>query len=64
MHYTCYVVIGRSHDNNLEVIIKVGSYFALSNGEPKHYCQRTTLTLFVVDRHKCVLLNLIDYIWR
>jgi hypothetical protein len=55
-------VICRSTNNSLEVFIKVGSYFALSDGEPKHYYQRTALPSFVVDRNKCVLLNLIDYI--
>jgi hypothetical protein len=55
-------MICRSTNNSLEVFIKVGSYFALLDGEPKHYYQRKQLPLFVVDRDKCVLLNLIDYI--
>jgi hypothetical protein len=34
----------------------------LPYGKPKRYCQRRHLPSFVVERDKCVLLNLIDYI--
>jgi hypothetical protein len=54
-------MICRSTNNSLEVFIKVGLYFALPDEEPKRYYQRSHLLSFVVDRDKCVLLNLIDY---
>jgi hypothetical protein len=46
----------------LKVFIKVGSYFALSDREPKRYYQRRHLPSFVVNIDKCLLLNLVDYI--
>jgi hypothetical protein len=46
----------------VEVFIKIGSYFTLSNGEPKRYYQRSHLPSFVLGRNKCVLLNSINYI--
>jgi hypothetical protein len=55
-------MICRSTNNSLEVFSKVGSYFALLAGEPKLYYQRRHLPSFVVDRNKCVHLNLVDYI--
>jgi hypothetical protein len=55
-------MICRSTNNTLEVIVKVGSYFVVLDGEPKHCYQRMHLPSFVVDRDKCVLVNLIDYI--
>jgi hypothetical protein len=55
-------MICRSTNNNLEMFIKVGSYFAIPDGEPKRYYQRRHLLSFIVDRDKCVLLTLIDYI--
>jgi hypothetical protein len=54
-------MICRSTNNSLEVFIKLGSYFALPDGEPKHYYQMRHLPSFIVDRDKCVLLNLVDY---
>jgi hypothetical protein len=55
-------VICRFTNNHVEVFIKIDSYFALSNGEPKRYYQRSHLPSFVLERNKCALLNLIDYI--
>jgi hypothetical protein len=55
-------MIYRSTNYTLEVFIKVGSYFALPDGEPKRYYQRRHLSSFVVDMDKCVILTLIDYI--
>jgi hypothetical protein len=55
-------MIYRFTNNRLKVFIKVGSYFTLPDGEPKCYYQRKHLSSFVVDRDKCVLLNLVDYI--
>jgi hypothetical protein len=46
----------------LKVFIKVGSYFALSDREPKRYYQRRHLPSFVVNIDKYLLLNLVDYI--
>jgi hypothetical protein len=53
-------MICRSTNNTLEVYFKVGSYFTLPDGETKRYYQRRHLPSFVVDRDKCVLLNLVD----
>jgi hypothetical protein len=36
-NYRCYVVICRSTNNSVEVFIKIGSYFALLDGEPKRW---------------------------
>jgi hypothetical protein len=58
----CYVVICKSTNNNLEVFIKVGSYFTLPDGEPKCYYQRRHLSSFVLKRNKRALLNLVEYI--
>jgi hypothetical protein len=41
-------VICRSTKNSVEVIIKVGSYFALPDGESKHYYQRRYLPSFAL----------------
>jgi hypothetical protein len=55
-------VICRSTNNNVEAFIKIGSYFTLSDGEPKRYYQRRHLPSFVLEKNKCALLNLVDYI--
>jgi hypothetical protein len=55
-------MICRSTNNILEVFIKCDSYFTLSDEEPKRYYQKRHLPSFVVERDKCVLLNLMDYI--
>jgi hypothetical protein len=55
-------MICRSTNNNLDVFIKVGSYFTVPVWETKRYYQRRHLPSFVVHRDKCVLLILIDYI--
>jgi hypothetical protein len=55
-------VICRFTNNGVEVFIKAGSYFVLSNGKPKRYYQRRHLPSFVNERNKCALLNLVDYI--
>jgi hypothetical protein len=34
----------------------------LPDGEPKPYFQRRHLSSFVLEKNKCVLLNLVDYI--
>jgi hypothetical protein len=60
--YMCYVVICRSTNNSVEVFIKVGSYFALSDEEPKCYYQKRHLPSFVLERNKYAILNLVDYI--
>ena len=55
-------MICRSIHSDLEVVIKVRSYFVLPNGEPKKYYQRKTLPPLVVDKHKCGILQLVDHI--
>jgi hypothetical protein len=47
--------------NDLHVVIKIGSYFALLDGASKRYCQSLTLQPLVLDRSNYVLLNLINY---
>jgi hypothetical protein len=46
----------------LQVVVRVGSYAALPDGEPKRYCQAKTLSPFRLKRQKCGLLTLVDYI--
>jgi hypothetical protein len=55
-------VICRSTNNSVEAFIKIGSYFTLPGGEPKRYYQRRHLPSFVLEKNKCALLNLVDYI--
>jgi hypothetical protein len=55
-------VICRSTNNSVEAFIKIGSYFTLPDGEPKRYYQRRHLPSFVLEKNKCALLNLVDYI--
>jgi hypothetical protein len=52
--------ICRSEHNDLHVVIEVGSYFALLDGESKRYCRSYTLQPLVLERSNCVLLNLIN----
>jgi hypothetical protein len=54
-------VICRSTNNSVKVFNKVGSYFVLLDGEPKRYYQRRHLPSFALERNKCALLNLGDY---
>jgi hypothetical protein len=51
----------RSKLNDLQVVIKFGSYFALLDVASKRYRQSLTLQPLVLDRSNCVLLNLINY---
>lgn len=46
----------------MQVVVRVGSYAALPDGEPKRYCQAKTLSPFRLERQKCGLLTLVDYI--
>jgi hypothetical protein len=46
----------------LNVVVKMGSYFSMSDGGPKTYCRRKTLSPFVVNANSCRLIQIIDHI--
>jgi hypothetical protein len=46
----------------LNVVVKMGSYFSMSDGSPKTYCRRKTLSPFVVNANSCRLIQIIDHI--
>lgn len=52
----------RETHNDLKVVVKVGSYFALPDGGLKRYCHRQTLPSFTVDHHHFSLLELVNHI--
>jgi hypothetical protein len=53
----------------LGVVIRMSSYFSLSDGEPKAYSRKKTVSHIVIDSSSYVLLQLINhaaehFIWR
>jgi hypothetical protein len=52
----------RSMSRELSIVVKMGSYFSLPDGDPKTYCRRKTLSPFIVDAKSCGLIQIIDHI--
>ena len=57
-----YAMICRATNNNLELVVKIGSYFAFPDGEPQKYIKRQTLPPLTIDSHAFGMLQLVDYI--
>jgi hypothetical protein len=49
----CY---SRAINNDLELVVKIGSYFALPDGEPKKFIKRQTLPPLTFDSHNFGIL--------